>query len=138
LCGQRKKAEWKDSQRAGFACFGTRGTGGGQGGFGGAVTGNEYTKSPTLKLHGPKQQWDGHVVFNDNHAETLDQFYTGLCIYRPSNNNTTSKDNIYSAEFNDYAGSGSLTEQASGDSYMGLFIVADVNTATPKFDPLDP
>ncbi len=127
LCGQRKKAEWKDSQKAGYAAFGTRGTSGGPGGFGGARSGPEYEKSPTLLLHGPKQQWNGHIVFNDNHAESLLDFYASLCVYQPQSTLIPTKDNFFAAEFN--------LGQKDGDSYIGLFTTATVDTATPKWDP---
>jgi prepilin-type N-terminal cleavage/methylation domain-containing protein len=131
LCGQRKKQEWKNTQRSGYAVFGTRATGGGNGNFGGARTGVEYSKSPTLRLHGPKKQWMGHVCFNDNHVETLNDFYTSLCTYQQSVQIT--RDNFYEAEYS--AG------QNAGDSYMGMFLASPAPTATtaqPTFDPLDP
>jgi prepilin-type N-terminal cleavage/methylation domain-containing protein len=138
LIGQRKKSEWKDTQRQAFACFGTRGTGGGAGGFGGALTGSAYEQSPTLELHLPKKVWVGNVVFADNHAETVTNFYTGTCGYSPkSQQGQTSilgmaKDHIYSPEFTDFGAA-----LLSGDSYLGMFSVAAANglSVTPRFDP---
>lgn len=142
LIGQRKKSQWKDTQRQAFACFGTRGTGGGSGNFGGALSGNDYEKSPTLELHLPKKMWVGNVVFADNHAETVTNFYTGTCGYSPNTQQGSTgvlgmaKDHIYNPEFTDY-GSNRLL---SGDSYMGMFInpSADGTQITPRFDPLNP
>ena len=142
LVGQRKKSEWKDTQRQAFACFGTRGTGGGAGGFGGAITGNAYEKSPTLELHLPKKVWVGNIVFADNHAETVTNFYTGTCVYSPkvASNGVgvlgQAKDNIYNPEFGDFGANNLL----SGDSYMGMFsaATADGTSVTPKFDPENP
>jgi prepilin-type N-terminal cleavage/methylation domain-containing protein len=146
LVGQRKRNWWKDTQNAGTPCFGTRGTGGaggngsltGPAGTGGATSGLDYTKSPTLQLHGPKQQWDGHVVFNDNHAETLNTFFSPLAPYFPQTGFTQSKDNIYACEFNDFASIG-LTNEGSGDAWMGMSTAtATDNDTTPAFDALDP
>jgi prepilin-type N-terminal cleavage/methylation domain-containing protein len=140
LCGARKRNNWKDDQNAGTPCFGTRGTGGVYNGSpnGGAVSGQEYTKSPTLELHGAKQQWDGHVVFNDNHAETLNNFYAALVVYYPQNTINQSRDNIYAAEFNDYPTTGSF--QGSADAWMAMFSAAATtgNNVTPKWDQLLP
>jgi prepilin-type N-terminal cleavage/methylation domain-containing protein len=140
LCGARKRNSWKDDQNAGTPCFGTRATGGTVAGSpnGGATAGAEYEKSPTLELHGPKQQWDGHVVFNDNHAETLNNFYAALVVYYPQNSINQSRDNIYAAEFNDYPTGGSF--QGSADAWMAMFSAANANgnNVTPKWDPLLP
>jgi prepilin-type N-terminal cleavage/methylation domain-containing protein len=142
LVGQRKKSEWKDTQRQAFACFGTRGTGGGTGGFGGALTGSAYEQSPTLELHLPKKVWVGNVVFADNHAETVNNFYTGTCGYSPKSQQGQTgilgmaKDHIYSPEFTDFGANTLL----SGDSYLGMFSVAsaDGTSVTPRFDPENP
>jgi len=143
LVGARKKNKWRSNQDAGFAAFGTRGTPGGTGGFGGALSGPEYEKSPTLELHGPKQQWDGHICFNDNHMETLTTFFAALCVYYPQNTVNPTKDNFFAAEFTDYGptvvpGGGN---QASGDSYLVMctaVAAADGNSCTAKWDPPNP
>jgi prepilin-type N-terminal cleavage/methylation domain-containing protein len=139
LCGVRKRTNWKNDQNAGFAVFGTRGTGGTVGGpNGGATTGVDYEKSPTLELHGPKQQWDGHVCFNDNHAETINNFYAPVCVYYPQNQIVQVRDNIYAAEFNDYPSFGSY--QGSGDSWLCMSSAAQStgNGVTPVWDALLP
>jgi prepilin-type N-terminal cleavage/methylation domain-containing protein len=104
LCGHRKKNRWNNNQDASTPTFSTRGTGGtymGQA-FGGAITGPEYSASPTLQLHLPKQQWVGHVCFNDNHCETLNAFFSPLTTYMAQNSFLATKDNIFAAEYNDY------------------------------------
>jgi prepilin-type N-terminal cleavage/methylation domain-containing protein len=145
LVGQRKRNWWKDTQNAGTPCFGTRGTGGagtngqftGPAGTGGAHQGLEYTKSPTLELHGPKHQWDGHVVFNDNHAETLNSFFAPLAPYYPQNSFNQSKDNIYACEFNDYPALGG--QQGSADAWIGMSSAnTNDNLTVPAFDALLP
>jgi len=142
LFGARKRNNWKDNQSSAVPVFSTRGTGGGPGGFGGDFTTDEYTKSPTLELHGPKQKWDGHVCFNDNHAETVDNFYHALVVYYPQNTINQTKDNFFAAEFLDFVAPAvpNGTALSSNDAYMGMFSAAD-NTGqngTPKFDPLNP
>ena len=140
LCGACKKNNWRSSQQAGFAAFGTRATGGGATMTGGAITGPEYEKSPTLELHGPKSQWDGHVCFNDNHVETLNTFYAALCVYYPQNAIAQTKDNIYAAEFFDYTTVPGGGPQASNDSWL-VQATAATNTGngcTPVWDPLYP
>ena len=142
LCGARKKNNWRSNQQAGFAALGTRGTGGGPNGFGGAITGPEYEKSPTLELHGPKNQWVGHVCFNDNHTETLITFYSALCVYLGQNSINMTKDNMYAAEFNDYP-AGNIPgggPQASNDSWLVQATASDNtgNMCTPVWDPLNP
>ena len=141
LCGARKRNNWKDDQNSGTACFGTRGTGGTyltSTGNGGAMSGNDYDKSPTLQLHGPKQQWVGHVLFNDNHAETITNFFAPLCAYLAQNSITMRKDQIYSPEFNDYPSTG--TFQGGNDQWLAMFSAATStgNNVTPKFDQLLP
>ena len=141
LCGARKKNRWTSNQDSGTPCFGTRGTGGtGIYQYGGAQTGDEYTKSPTLRLHLPKQQWDGHVCFNDNHADTLHNFFHPLVVYMAQNSLNQTKDNIFAAEFTDYNGVPSGSPRASNDAWMGMFSAADSsgNQCTPQWDPLDP
>jgi prepilin-type N-terminal cleavage/methylation domain-containing protein len=141
LCGQRKRMQWRNNQSSGVAALGTRATGGTYLGQpnGGATTGDDYTKSPTLELHGPAQQWDGHVCFQDNHAESLVTFFAAGCSYLPSsgpNSLTPMKDNIYCAEFDDNP----QGAQGSGDSWltMNTAAAASGNAITPVWDPLIP
>jgi len=148
LCGQRKRNNWKDNQNAGVAAFGTRGTGGagtngsltGPANSGGQQTGTPYTKSPTLELHGPKNQWDGHVVFNDNHAETLNgTMFAPLAAYLPINSIVQQKDNLYACEFNDGPNAAN-PNMGSGDNWLGMSTASagttppENTTVTPAFD----
>jgi type II secretory pathway pseudopilin PulG len=116
LCGQRKKIKWRDTQASGDVILATRGT------REGAQQGTEYIDSPTLLLHGPKRQWVGNVAFNDNHVDNFDNFYPSPTTYEPLNENESKKDNIFAAEFSDYAekAEGSNVGHASGDAYTIL------------------
>jgi prepilin-type N-terminal cleavage/methylation domain-containing protein len=138
MCGSRKKNAWRNNQASGIAAFGTRGTGGtyGPAENGGAITGDDYSNSPTLELHGPAQQWNGHVCFQDNHMETLQTFFSPGCTYYNPANLSQTKDNIYAAEFTDAPNGGN--PQHSGDSWLVMNIAADLNglDITPKWDPV--
>jgi hypothetical protein len=113
VCGTRKSEHWRNTQSSTMPVFSTRGT------KDGVNTGNEYTKSPTLQLHGPEEQWDGNVCFNDNHTEMLTSFYP--VSYEPVNVNppTPVKDNIFAAEFLDTTcQTFPATGQFSGDAFL--------------------
>lgn len=95
VCGTRKAEQWRNTQSSVYPVFGTRGT------KNGVNTGDDYSKSPTLELHGATQEWVGNIVFNDNHSDTLKSFYP--VSYEPVNVTppTPVKDNIFAAEFLD-------------------------------------
>lgn len=126
LCGLRRQNQWRDSQNAGVACFGTRGT------RNGATSGDDYTKSPTLRMHVPKNQWNGHVVFNDNHTETLDSFFSPLASYDQDKAGKPVKDNIYAAEFSSPNGN-----QSADDNFLCVSISSTEYTVNDVYDPLD-
>lgn len=125
LVGQRKRIKWRNTQNTGDPILGTRGTGGGPGGWGGADSGDEYYRSPVLELHGAQQQWVGNVVFNDNHTEQLSTFYSPSTTYtrRTGNNVFPEIDNIYAAEFNDWTevSPQAIDQRASLDAWLGIF-----------------
>jgi prepilin-type N-terminal cleavage/methylation domain-containing protein len=95
LVGERKKTRWRieggPAAGATFPMFSTRGV------QNGVVTGNMYTQSLTLQLHGAKQEWDGNVVFHDNHTEFLNTFYPNGTAYICGNMVSEEKDNIFNA-----------------------------------------
>jgi prepilin-type N-terminal cleavage/methylation domain-containing protein len=119
LCGQRKKIKWRNTQIEGHPIVSTRGTDGTNepvgDGIGGDMKGDNYTRSPTVELHGPKDQWVGNVVFSDNHTESLEAFYPTLTSYEPLDGDGPQKDNIFSAEFSDYDNG---NQEASADAWM--------------------
>jgi hypothetical protein len=80
------------------------------------------------------------VCFNDNHAETLNSFFSPLTSYMAQNSFLATKDNIFAAEYTDFPapatpGGG---PRASNDAWMGQFtaVAVDGNSATAKWDPL--
>jgi prepilin-type N-terminal cleavage/methylation domain-containing protein len=131
MVGQRKKIKWRNNQDAGDVVVSNRGT------RNGAVTGDEYTRSPTLQLHGAEEEWVGHVCFNDNHIETINTFYPALTTYQPNNNNIPVNDNIFDAEFFDFAPSNS---ERSGDVWVIFQDSTGVagNTCQEAYDTLNP
>jgi prepilin-type N-terminal cleavage/methylation domain-containing protein len=137
LCGQRKRLRWQDTQRSGDPMFATRGT---RNGILTPADGDitEYTRSQTIRLHGPKKEWVGNICFNDNHAETLNTFYPGVTTYEPLDAVSAVKDNIYRAEFNDYDNLGG--PQASADAWLVLSTAAasNGNSVTVVYDELLP
>jgi prepilin-type N-terminal cleavage/methylation domain-containing protein len=114
LCGTRKTEKWRNTQDSTDPVFGTRGT------KDGINSGDEYTKSQTLALHGAEKQWVGNVCYNDNHLESESSFYPGLVSYEPINVNppTPVKDNIFAAEFNDTRCAGSSLPHFAGDAFL--------------------
>jgi prepilin-type N-terminal cleavage/methylation domain-containing protein len=129
LVGQRKKVNWRDTQKSGVPTFATRGTRDGE------FTGTEYNQSLTLLLHGPKKEWVGNVVFNDNHAETINSFFPNVTSYEPQDGvSSLSKDNIFAAEFEDF----DEGPQASGDAYLVICDDADEFTVNALYDELLP
>ena len=104
------------------------------------MTGEEYTKSPTLLLHDTRKQWVGNVCFMDNHTETLRTFYPQLTAYEASDDNSASKDNIFDCEFNDHPdeGQGGAIQQRSGDAFLVVAITASEFTCGNRYDRLLP
>ena len=114
ICGTRKAQQWRNTQSSNFPVFGTRGP------RNGVNSGDDYTRSQTLGLHGPAEEWVGNICFNDNHVDTLRSFYP--VSYEPVNSNppTPVKDNIFANEFTDtVCGPGALGA-FSGDAWMGV------------------
>jgi prepilin-type N-terminal cleavage/methylation domain-containing protein len=127
MCGQRKKVKWSDSQNAGDPIISTRGT------RDGATSGSEYTDSPTLKLHDTDREWFGNICFNDNHTETLNNFFPPQTTYEPLDGPAPQPDNIFAAEFSDYDGANG---EASGDAFLVICISSTEMTVDQRYDPL--
>lgn len=124
ICGDRREIKWRATGDAGSPVFGTRGT------RGGALSGPDFDRSPTLRLHLPKNQWTGHVCFADNHADTLHDFFHPLVSFVVGQ--VVNKDNIYAAEFSDPRGN-----QAAADAFLGVFAGASEFGVSDVYDPLD-
>ena len=114
LCGERWRTKWRteSTHSAAAVMLGSRGTEDGE------FDTDNYRFSQTLELHGPKNQWVGNLVFQDNHTESVVSFYPNMIIYQRQDAGTPTPDNIFAAEFNDFPLNGD--EQASGDTWMTL------------------
>ncbi len=113
LFGLRKKISWRNTSDSTKPLVGSRCT------KNGTMTGDDYTKSPTLQLHGTKKEWDGNVCFADNHTQFLQTVFPDGVSYECGSGNLT-KDNIYNCEFTT-CGTGASTA-AAGDAYLGITI----------------
>jgi len=128
MCGDRKRNYWRNTNSSIRPIMGTRGP------QNGAETGPAYTNSPTLRLHGPKKQWQGNICFADNHMETLSSFFPDNVVFECANLNLT-KDNIFDYEFNCY-GPNPLQRMQSGDTWICFTISALANgqNIVPGYD----
>lgn len=113
---------WSHSMQTMFAVFGTRGP------RDGATSGPEYDRSPTLRFMGPKNQWMGNIVFNDNHVETLNSFI----VNRKDDNGNPFDDNFFKLDRPDPRGN-----RLAADSFLGIFKASTEFTVDPIYDPLD-
>ena len=123
ICGKRKDIKWRNTQDAGDPMVSTRGTCHGTTGNDGVAPQKAYAKSQTLELHGPDREWNGNVVFGDNSAETIKNFYPTQTNYQPNEDGANSaKDNIFNSEFMDYD---ATDGEAGNDAYLILSVDAD-------------
>ncbi|MHC4127625.1 MAG: type II secretion system protein [Planctomycetota bacterium] len=132
LCGDRKVLKWRDTQDSTYPILGTRGV---EDGIGPGEP--KHDKSPTLLLHGSKQQWVGNIVFSDNHTGTVENFYPSQTTYEPIDGSTGPvKDNIFAAEFDEPGRDG----RVQPDSWMVISIYAssDGKWVLPRYDKLLP
>jgi prepilin-type N-terminal cleavage/methylation domain-containing protein len=112
------------------------------------VSGDQFTQSPTLRLHGDDKNWEGNVVYTDGHG-TMAEGPFGETQYR-CGNSELKKDLLYFPEWgNDGvgcysssgpgAGPGTPNGATSGDTWMGLFPNNVTATAMiPAYDTLLP
>ncbi len=94
ICGDRKSLKWLDNQDSSYPMVSTRGV------KDGIRPGQpDHDRSPTLELHGPRQQWVGNIVFADNHMDQISNFFPAQTTYEDTNAQGPVKDNIFAAEF---------------------------------------
>ncbi len=114
LCGERWRTKWRteSANATTNAIMGSRATENGE------FDTDNYKFSPTLELHGPKNQWVGNVVMSDNSTQSLVSFFPRDILYfqNDSSDEAPYKDNIYDAEFADFPLLGD--EEASQDQWM--------------------
>ncbi len=125
LFGQRKAVGWRASGDSSRPLFSTRGPKHANTGPASAVTvAADYKNSPTLLLHGSKKEWDGNVVFADNHCEyTTTMFPTQTGYDCAGTSGTLDKDNIFCMDF--LCGqSGTAGAAKQGDAILAFTIGA--------------
>jgi prepilin-type N-terminal cleavage/methylation domain-containing protein len=114
LCGERKKTNWRNSTDSTKPLLGTRAT------KNGTNLGDNYRLSWTLQLHGSDKEWQGNIVYADNHTETLKTYFPNNVAWECGAVNL-SKDNIFNYEFTQtgctaVAGDG----RGSGDTWITI------------------
>ena len=122
LAGERKRANWRQvSDGRPRPVVSTRGT------SNGVLSGDDYTRSPTLLLHGPDREWRGNMVFNDARGVAVNSPLPDDVEYE-CGSVTLRKDNIFAAEFP--CGPPGNSNVRAGDTYIGI---CKAVTANPQY-----
>jgi prepilin-type N-terminal cleavage/methylation domain-containing protein len=112
LAGERRRAHWRQvSGNRPRPVVSTRGT------LNGVLTGDQYTRSPTLLLHGPSQEWRGNMVFNDARGIAVNSPFPEDVDYE-CGNISLRKDNIFAADFP--CGPPGNNTLRAGDTYLAI------------------
>lgn len=120
LCGERKRNSWKQPTNSRpKPIISTRGTKNGE------FSGDEYTKSPTLQLHGSDDTWSGNLAFNDGSTQKATSFYPEGVDYECGNYSLT-KDNIFAKEYD--CGCPGNNSTRAGDTWLGICQAVTNNT----------
>lgn len=120
LAGERKKANWRQvGNGRPRPVISTRGT------KDGVLTGDEFTKSPTLLLHGSSKEWQGYGVFNDARGVQWKSPYPDDVEYE-CGSVTLRKDNVFAAEF--ACGIPGNNNVRAGDTWIGICQAVTANT----------
>jgi prepilin-type N-terminal cleavage/methylation domain-containing protein/prepilin-type processing-associated H-X9-DG protein len=147
LCGLRKSAHWNNAVDSRRAHIGTRGC------RDGLPSGTNFEQSPTLRLHGTPNAWDGNVAFADSHVEFVDSFRPDVSVWECGtfNQGNLTKDNIFacagSTSNAEFTGLGCIATAGFNFSGSDAFLAIHCsvqgslqnakNTVLPVFDPLD-
>ncbi len=116
LCGERKKTSWRNTTDSTKALISTRGT------KKGTNSGDSYRLSYTLQLHGSDKEWQGNVVYADNHTEASKTFYPNNVAWECGSVNL-SKDNIFNYEYTQAGCSSTAGDgRGSGDTWLCISI----------------
>ena len=111
LVGLRKKQQWRNNLDSGRPHLATRGC------RNGLITGDEYTFSPTLRLHGSPKSWEGNVCFADTHMEFSETFRPDGVMFE-CGTDSLSKDNMFACaattDNREFSGQGCLDVPPGG------------------------
>jgi hypothetical protein len=91
LCGLRKDVYWRGTADANRPLISTRGC------RNGIASGDSYVQSPTLRLHGAPDSWEGNVCYGDNHVELATSFTPprSTCACGTYNSGAATPDNLF-------------------------------------------
>jgi len=145
LCGLRKDVYWRGTADANRPLVCTRGT------QNGVTTGDRYVRSPTLRLHGAPDSWEGNVCYGDNHVELATSFTPprSNCACGTYNAGAVTPDNLFrcagTTDATEFTGSGCVELGPTGapNSWAGMDAMLGIhpNSATryiviPAWDSL--
>jgi len=145
LCGLRKDVYWRGTADANRPLICTRGT------QNGVTTGDRYVRSPTLRLHGAPDSWEGNVCYGDNHVELATSFTPprSNCACGTYNAGAVTPDNLFrcagTTDATEFTGSGCVELGPTGapNSWAGMDAMLGIhpNSATryiviPAWDSL--
>jgi prepilin-type N-terminal cleavage/methylation domain-containing protein len=126
LCGDRRNYTWRNTGDSSKVVLGNRGTKDGD------FETDQYTRSWTLLFHGPEREWQGHVVFGDNHVEYSKSFFPPNVSFECGYDQIYS-DNMFAAEFGE-EGPNSCSQ--SPNFLQGDAWVAQNETVAPSGEPI--
>jgi len=145
LWGIRRDTQWKNTGDSTKPLLGTRGLNPSK-----RTDSEYYLKNYATQLHGPKQEWNGILVFADNHVDGVNSFKPEGVTYECGGDNVK-RDDIYDADFPTSGSSTSATKcnkrggdngttllpKSAGDTWLGMFpnTCSQVAYSTPAFDP---
>lgn len=124
MSGDRRNYTWRNTNDSSKVVLGNRGVRDGN------TNGDDYRNSPTLRFHGPDKEWQGHVVFGDNHVEYSKSFFPPNVSHECGLDSIV-QDNIFAAEFESC---GSVTGNwKQGDAWLAMNeLVTDGGGGDPK------
>ena len=127
LCGLRKDVYWRGTADANRPLISTRGC------RDGIDSGDDYVRSPTLRLHGAPDRWEGNVCYGDNHVEYATSFYPprSTCACGTYNAGAVTPDNLFrcaGTTSTEFTGTGCVESTSTGapaswagiDSMLGI------------------
>jgi prepilin-type N-terminal cleavage/methylation domain-containing protein len=113
MCGKRRDMLWKAGTDHHTIILASRGP------EDGALPPDEkFVKSPTLELYGAIKQWEGVYVSGDASAHYAKSMWPKGIVYSPQDSFASIKDNIFSAEFEDYPGQAQNPGSPSKDIWL--------------------
>jgi len=122
LFGERKKIGWRNTGDSSRPLLGTRGVRHANQGTTAPAVATDYRLSPTLQLHGPRKEWNGNIIFADNHLEYCLSFFpkqtSFIC---PNAGSNLNPDNIFNMDFA-CGGSGTAGAAKQGDAILAFVI----------------